>query len=350
MSNQYEMNAVPGYASSSPGPQMGTKISSTPSDDDVRFAKQLGVEWVMVDVPHDESGKPSEPYAGIRDRFDDYGLKIYRLTNNFLHNMPEVTLGLEKRDQRVEEYQQFIRDVAAVGVHYITYAHMANGIWHSPREDGRGGSSARAFHMNGEKRGRWLGTLYADELSHGREYTEDELWENYEYFITRIAPVAEEYNVRIGMHPDDPPLCTLGGVPRVILSSFEGYHRALDIADSPNIGVCLCCGCWLEGGSGMGATPEEAVRSFAERGKLFKIHFRNVTEPMPGGFRETYPDEGYGDFGSVARAIVESGFDGAVISDHLPDTVGGTYVAEAYSVAYIKGVLDAAKGSVAGRR
>ena len=34
----------------------------------------------------------------------------------------------------------------------------------------------------------------------------------------------------------------LGGVPRCIFGNFEGYKRALEIANSPNVGVCLCCG------------------------------------------------------------------------------------------------------------
>jgi len=337
------ITVVPGYESDRTGPHVGTKMPHNPTAEQVKFVKQLGLEWMMVDVPHDADGRPAEPYAVIRKRFDELGLRIYRLANTYLHNMPEITLGLPGRDEKIDKYRQYIREISEVGVHYITYAHMANGIWHSPREEGRGGSSARAFHFDGPKNGRWLGEQYPDELTYGREFSEDELWANYEYFIRAVAPVAEEAGVRIGIHPDDPPLCTLGGIPRVIFSSYDGYLRALEIADSPNVGVCLCCGCWLEGGDGMGATVEDAIRGFASRGKLFKVHLRNVTAPMPEGFRETFPDEGYGDFASIARALVNSGFDGAVMSDHLPDTVGGTYVAEAYSVAYIKGVIDAAK-------
>jgi len=40
----------------------------------------------------------------------------------------------------------------------------------------------------------------------------------------------------------------LAGVPRCIFGNFEGYKRALEIAKSPNVGICLCCGTWLEGG------------------------------------------------------------------------------------------------------
>ena len=336
------MSTIPGYHNSTPGPQIGTKISHDPSSEEVRFVKQLGVEWTMVNVPHDENGEPAEPYETIRARFDELGLKIYRLANLSCHNMPEVVLGLPGRDRKIDEYRRYLRAVARVGVHYVTYAHMANGIWHGPRESARGDASARAFHLDGENVGWWVGQEWTDEPGYGREYSEDELWANYEYFIRAVAPVAEQEGVYIGMHPDDPPGCTLGGVPRPIFSSLEGYRRAIEIADSPNVGVCLCVGCWLEGGETMGATPEEAIRDFASDGRLFKVHLRNVTQPLPHGFVETFPDAGYGDMRSIVTTLVESGFEGAVMSDHMPETVGGPMVGEAYAVGYLKGLLEQA--------
>ena len=47
--------------------------------------------------------------------------------------------------------------------------------------------------------------------------------------------LAEELGMRIGIHPDDPPVEELGGVPRCIFGNFAGYARALEIANSPNI-------------------------------------------------------------------------------------------------------------------
>ena len=70
-------------------------------------------------------------------------------------------------------------------------------------------------------------------------FSKEEIWDNYTYFIKKVVPVAEEAGVRIGIHPDDPPQPVLAGVPR-IFSSFEDYRKALEIANSPNIGMCLC--------------------------------------------------------------------------------------------------------------
>ena len=63
--------------------------------------------------------------------------------------------------------------------------------------------------------------------------------------------------------------------------NFEGYRRALEIAGSPNVGICLCCGTWLEGGKALtGKDPEEMIRYFGA-GKIWKIHFRNASAPLP---------------------------------------------------------------------
>ena len=61
----------------------------------------------------------------------------------------------------------------------------------------------------------------------------EELWENYTYFIKQVVPVAEELGMRIGIHPDDPPVPELGGVPRCIFGNFDGYVRALGDRQQP---------------------------------------------------------------------------------------------------------------------
>ena len=343
MSNQsYALRVIPGYTASMPGVQIGTQIPADAPDEALAFARQLGVEWVMTSVPsggdHSASG-----YRRVVERFADAGLKVYRLANDSCHNMDAVTLGLEGRDAKIDEYLGYLRNLSEAGIRYATYAHMANGIWHSDREPIRGGADARAFRLSEPNYGRWREARYQGTLTHERVYSEAELWEHYEYFIRRVVPVAEELGVYIGIHPDDPPVAELGGIPRCIFGSYDGYVRALEIADSTNIGVCLCVGCWLEGGEQMGVDVVEAIRSFAAAGKLFKVHLRNVTAPLPQGFAETFLDDGYGDMPNILQALVDSGFDGAVISDHRPNMVGGRYAAEAYAVGYIRAALQSAQ-------
>jgi mannonate dehydratase len=334
---------IPGYFGSKPGVQIGTQMSANSTPEDMQWVRQLGVEWVMTSLPARESNL--ESYQALIKRFADGGLKIYRLANDSCHNMEEVTLNLPGRDKKIEEYLAYIRLMGKVGIHYSTYAHMGNGIWSSPqREQTRGGADARALRMNTAV-GRWAGKTWQNPLSHGRRYTEDELWDNYTYFIKKVVPVAEEAGVYIGIHPDDPTGFEMGGVPRCIFGNFAGYVRALEIANSPNIGICLCVGSWIEGGERTGKHVTEAIKHFAGQKKLFKIHFRNVTAPLPEGFVETFPDDGYVDMSKVMRALVESNYTGAVISDHLPNMIGGRRSSEAFAVGYMRGLIQAAEGT-----
>ena len=101
--------------------------------------------------------------------------------------------------------------------------------------------------MDKNPKGYWDKAVFEGSLTHGRKYSKEELWDNYTYFIKQIVPLAEELGMRIGIHPDDPPVPELGGVPRCIFGNFDGYVRALEIANSPNIGVCLCAGTWMGG-------------------------------------------------------------------------------------------------------
>jgi len=344
------MRTIPGYYNSKPGIQVATKMEGRIEkkadgtfifdEDGVRFLQQMGVEWVMVNDPPAET---AQEFRRLREQLEDRGLKIYRLANNHLHNMKEITLNLPGRDETIDKYLNYIAALGEAGVYYSTYAHMGNGIWRGQdRRPVRGGATAGGLDFGAPNRGWWFGEMFDWPISSGREYTEEELWENYTYFIKQVVPVAESAGVYIGVHPDDPPGYTIAGVPRPIFGTFEGYKRAFEIADSPNIGACLCVGCWLEAADVVGSTPEEFIRYFGSRGKLFKLHLRNVTGMLsqPGGFNETFPDAGYYDMANVVRALHEVKFDGAVINDHLIDMVGGHYACEAYFTSYLKGLVD----------
>jgi mannonate dehydratase len=322
----------------SPGIKVSLQISTDATDEDLQFAQQLGV--VYVNIPTGGNKATLENFIRLKQRVEAAKLTVWNIGNSNVHNMPEVTLNLPGRDQKIEEYKNYLRNLAKAGIFYTTYAHMGNGIWSSARETTRGGAPARAFDMEKNPKGNWGGKVFEGPLTHGRKYSKEALWENYTYFIRQVVPVAEELGMRIGIHPDDPPVPELGGVPRCIFGNFDGYARALEIANSPNIGVCLCAGTWMEGGKLMGKDVFEAARAFAKMDKLWKIHFRNVSGPIPY-FVETFVDNGYTDMYKLMKTLYAVDFRGAVIADHVPGMVGGPRVGWAYSIAYIKALLAA---------
>jgi mannonate dehydratase len=91
----------------------------------------------------------------------------------------------------------------------------------------------------------------------------------------------------------------------------------------------------------MGTDVVETLRYFGGQGKVWKIHFRNVSAPLPH-FVETFMDNGYMDMDRITKALVEVNFDGIMILDHSPDMLGGRYAQTAYGVAYMKASLKRA--------
>ena len=128
----------------------------------------------------------------------------------------------------------------------LGYHFMPNSVWRTSRTTPvRGGAEATAFRMADVDR---------TALSHSREYTEEELWENYDWYLDRLLPICEEAGVRLALHPDDPPVPSLGGIPR-LFRDFDGFARAMERHPSPMHGLDFCHGCWSEmrGGAGVPA-------------------------------------------------------------------------------------------------
>lgn len=322
-----------------PGVKIAAQIAPEPAEQDVRFIRQMGVEHVVLWT--DASKSSAEYYADRKAYFAAHGLSVYGFGNRDVHNQDAIVLGLPNRDAKVEEYLRHLRALGAAGIPYTTYAHMPNGIWSTAPEETRGGAVARGFDLAQADSGRWHDRTYSLPLTNGREYSEEEVWDHFAHFIRRAARVAEEEGVLIGIHPDDPPIPRLGGVPR-LFSTFANYQRALEIADSPNVGVCLCIGCWLEGGDIWGADALEAIRHFGARNQLFKVHFRNVDAPLPH-FVETFVDDGYGDMYAVMRALHEVGFRGVAIPDHIPRMADDPRLGTAYTIGYMRALLHRAQ-------
>ena len=326
-----------------PGLKIAAQVTPEPTEEDLAFIKQMGVNYVVLWASGDKA--TYDYYASRRELFGEAGLMVYGFGNSDVHNQDAIVLNLPDRDAKIEEYKRHLRNLGKAGIPYTTYAHMANGIWSTEPEPTRGGARARAFNLAKAEHGYWQGRTYSASLSHGRKYAEDEIWENFEYFIKQVVPVAEEAGVKIGIHPDDPPVPELAGIPRCIFSSFEGYKRAMEIANSPNLGLCLCVGCWLEGGDMMGRDVLETIRYFGERGKLFKIHFRNVNQPLPY-FVETFLDDGYMDMYEVMRALRDVNFDGIIIADHIPSMANDPRVGTAFSIGYMRALVERANAEM----
>jgi mannonate dehydratase len=180
-------------------------------------------------------------------------------------------------------------------------------------------------------------------LTYAGVVTDEQMWDNFEYFLKRVVPVAEEAKVKLALHPDDPPISPIRGLAR-IMRSVEAFKRVIDMVPSDYNGITFCQGCFAEMG---GVDIPATIRYFGERGKIFFVHFRDVRGSVPV-FEETFHDEGDTDMAAAMRAYLHIGFDGPMRPDHVPtlegepnDAPGYMLLGRLYAVGYMKGLLDA---------
>lgn len=292
------------------GIKIGDRMNPAPAEKDFTYFKQTGVDYASIWTTIENAN--ADYMIRTRRRLEANGIQVWNIGILDLHCDPDIVLGLPGRDQKIEQYKSYLTNLGKAGIRYTTYAHMANikmGPYYATGVGETRGAKTRLFDMEAAKK---------LPLSHGRVYTDDEIWKSFTTFIRAVMPVAEKAGVRIGLHPDDPPVASLGGVARVFRHA-DAYERAIQIADSENFGLCFCVGTWAEGGTMLGKDSVQMIRHFGRKKKIFKVHFRNVDKPLPR-FQETFLDNGYLDMYQVMRALREVNFDGVVIPDHVPDT------------------------------
>jgi len=142
---------------------------------------------------------------------------------------------------------------------------------------------------------------------------EARLWENLEYFLQRIIPVAQEAGIRMAIHPDDPPR-PIFGLPRIV-KNREDLERVLAIVDSPANGLTLCSGSL---GADTANDVAAMVREFAARGRIPFAHMRNVKVNDKGDFHETAHRSADGslDMAAIMQAYSDAGYTGYIRPDH----------------------------------
>jgi mannonate dehydratase len=333
-----------------PGIKLGAAAPANPTDDDLLFFKQLGVDCVFCAVTPELNSV--EGLLRIRKRYADAGLTVHNIRNLAVtNNQVEIVLNQPGRDRKIEDYKAWLRTLGGAGFHFTLSNFNLAQIVTSSFVETRG-SRTRDFDLNSSKMGipadvpgglAVMGT--AKSLFFGREYTPEEIWANYTYFVKQVVPVAEEAGIVIAFHPDDPPVPSLFGVPR-IMSNFSDCRKALKIANSPNVGICMCCGTWAEGGTAMGIDPAGAIRYFGARRQIYEIHFRTVSSPLPH-FQETHVDNGYYDMYKAMKALVDIHYDGIVHLDHAVPMVGGDRTYQAFALGYMRAVLQRVQAEAA---
>ena len=304
-----------------------------PSRDYLKFCAQFGVKDVLLNsVTLPSSGGVWQLHDIIKLRLavEQEGLTLSALENVPINFYDHIMLNGPNRDRQIDNMIFTIRNIARAGIPIFGYHWMPSMVWRTTPKIIRCGAVATAFDYD-----------QSNELplTHGREYTEEEIWDNLQYWIKIITPIAEDEGIRLGIHPCDPPVPKLGGVPQ-ILRSFDSYKRLIDLYPSDSNGIEFCQGTFAEM---IDENIYEMIRYFGKRNKILYVHFRNVSGQVPS-FHEEFINTGYVDMYKAMSIYQEVGFDSFFIDDHVPQTFQDTewgHRGRAFANGYIQAMIEA---------
>jgi mannonate dehydratase len=307
----------------------------------LRFAAEFGATDVLLNTPLLPGAARWEltDLVKLRLSVEQWGLKLTALENVPSHFYDHIMLGGPRRDEQIENMIYTVRNIARAGIPIFGYNWMPSHVWRTPPKAIRGGAVATAYD---DSFGQQL------PLTHGRVYTEEEMWTNLERWIGIITPIAEEEGVRLGIHPCDPPVPILGGVPQ-LLRNFAAYKRLIEIYPSDANAIEFCQGTFAEMADDVDIY--EKIRYFGSLKKILYVHFRNVSGPVPA-FYEEFVNTGYVDMYRAMQIYCEVGFDGFFIDDHVPQTFQDTawgHRGRAFANGYIQGLIEAVKKQATAR-
>jgi mannonate dehydratase len=250
--------------------------------------------------------------------------------------MDRIRMGLPGRDEDIAAVIQQVEAMGNLGIGVLCYNWMAVSSWSrtSISVRSRGDALVTAF--------RQVDAEALPELEHPPVDAET-MWDALAYFLREVIPAAERAGVRLGMHPDDPPLPQLRGVPR-IMGSADSFRRLLAFDPSPSNGITFC-----QGNFGLMADDVPTlIREFGTRIQF--VHFRDV-RGTASDFVETFHDDGQLDMAECLRAYKEIGFDGPLRPDHVPTMAGESNerpgyaaIARLFALGYIRGLADVVYG------
>lgn len=139
---------------------------------------------------------------------------------------------------------------------------------------------------------------FKDMLTSYKGITADDLKNHLYHFLREVIPVAEEADIKMGIHPDDPPF-PLFGLPRVV-STENDARSLLNVVDSIHNGLTFCTGSY-------GARADNDLTGMVKRlgHRINFIHLRSVQHEEDRSFYEANHLEGSVDMPGVMRAIIE---------------------------------------------
>ncbi|MTI59000.1 MAG: mannonate dehydratase [Firmicutes bacterium] len=285
-----------------------------------------GIVSAIYDVPVGEVWS-LEKILELKKKVDSKGLKLETIESVPVHE--DIKMGLPSRDKYIENYQETLRNLGQAGIDVVCYNFMPVFDWTRSELNYElpDGSNALIYNedtvmkmdpLTGELDLPGWDTSYENDglrelLARYQDISEEDLWENLRYFLEGIIPVAEEAEIKMAIHPDDPPW-SIFGLPRIITNK-ENLERFIKLVDSPSNGLTLCTG-------SLGVNPDnnipDLVRYFGDKGRIHFAHVRNIKITGERNFEEAahLSTAGSLDIYEILKAYHEVGFEGPMRPDH----------------------------------
>lgn len=288
-----------------------------------------------------------EEIAALRNEIAAAGLVLEAIENFDPAHWYDVLLDGPAKAAQLENLKTIIRHLGRAGIPVFGYNFSLAGV--AGRVKGpyaRGG--AEAVGMEGPvdtpiPNGMVWNMVYDPQAPAGTipPVTHEQLWGRLKDFLDALLPVAEEAGVMLAAHPDDPPLPTLRGTPRLVYQPSM-YQRLLDLNPSPSNGLEFCLGSLAEMTEG---DIYDVVDTYSRQNRIGYIHFRNVRGKVPD-YKETFVDDGDIDMLRVIRILRENRYQGVLIPDHAPqlECAAPWHAGMAFALGYMKAALQAECG------
>ncbi len=285
-----------------------------------------GIVTAIYDVPVGEAW-PREKVMELKKTVEDAGMHISVIESVPVHE--DIKLGKPSRDRMIENYCTTLRYLSEAGIKTVCYNFMPVFDWTRTdlAFDLPDGSNALIYDddtvatwdIENEEVSLpgWDASYTKDQMravmDEYKAIDEEKLWDNLKYFLERVIPVAEEVDVKMAIHPDDPPW-NIFGLPRIITNK-SNLERFCKLVDSPYNGLTLCSGSLAADSNNDIA---DLVRYFGGMGRIHFAHMRNIKLTGGRSFEESAHASNYGslDMYEIMKAYHEVGFDGPVRPDH----------------------------------
>lgn len=280
-----------------------------------------GEVWEMDDI------------LALKTEIEAAGLQLAGIESVNIHDA--IKIGSPDREQYIENYITTLERLSQAGIHMVCYNFMPVFDWTRTelarmRPDG---STVLAYNqaavdaidpakmfesIAGDMNGTVMPGWEPERMAHVKELFEmykdvddEKLFANLKYFLERIMPTCDKYNINMAIHPDD-PAWSVFGLPRIIINK-QNILRMMKMVDNPHNGVTFCSGSY---GTNLENDLPDMIRSL--KGRIHFAHVRNLKFNSPTDFEEAahLSSDGTFDMYEIMLALYDIGFDGPIRPDH----------------------------------